>query len=261
MVMYEKVYDFTNENVSCLKDLYHFEKAKVLSVVGSGDHYFSSVLNGAKQVDLFDINYTSYLYFLFKFYSIRELTYEEFYDILVLKNFGNIQVYKKLESVLPIEVLKYYKYLMLCTKKNKNIYFRKDGIDILSKRNKKYYFKNNNTVISYFLKDKYYKLQEKLKKMDLPNFFKTNLMWLNCKINENYDILLTSNVYDYVLVTPIEYVEKLKNFEIPEIEVYYDWHGKCLEEFIDVGCSVNRVLPSAPNQYSKKLNYIYSLKK
>jgi len=70
MSFYNKVYNFTNENVTCLKDIYSFENSKVLSVVGSGDQYFASILNGAKQVDLFDINPTSYLYFLLKFYSI-----------------------------------------------------------------------------------------------------------------------------------------------------------------------------------------------
>ena len=66
MEKYYKVYDFTNENVACLDQLYDFKDAKVLSVVGSGDQYFASILNGAKQVDLFDINPTSYLYFLLK---------------------------------------------------------------------------------------------------------------------------------------------------------------------------------------------------
>ena len=40
---YFKVYDFTNENVACLKNIYHIEGAKVLSIVGSGDQYFSCV--------------------------------------------------------------------------------------------------------------------------------------------------------------------------------------------------------------------------
>ena len=47
--LYYKVYDFTNENVSCLNSLYHFDNSKVLSAVGSGDQYFASVLNGAKK--------------------------------------------------------------------------------------------------------------------------------------------------------------------------------------------------------------------
>ena len=46
----EKVYAFTNENLTCLKDIYSFQNAKVLTVLGSSDQYFSSVLFGAREV-------------------------------------------------------------------------------------------------------------------------------------------------------------------------------------------------------------------
>lgn len=258
---YNRVYDFTNENVSCLKYLYQFDNAKVISVVGSGDQYFSSILNGAKKVDLFDLNPTSYLYFVLKFYSIRELTYEEFYDFLILKKFNNINIYNKLETVLPLEVLKYYRSLMIYYTKVKDMFFRKDGINIFSKKNQKYYFNNEKTIIPYFIKDNYYLLQEKLKNIKLPNFFEINLLNLKSVIKENYDILLCSNIYDYVGIDIIEFVETIRNFNIPEIEVFYDWYGIYIEDFVNMGCHVDKVLPSSPSQYNKKLNYIYSLKR
>lgn len=34
------VYPFTNENLTSYQNLYHFDNAKVLSVLGSGDQYF-----------------------------------------------------------------------------------------------------------------------------------------------------------------------------------------------------------------------------
>lgn len=254
---YNKVYDFTNENVNCLKILYNFDNSKVLSVIGSGDQYFTSILNGAKKVDLFDINPTSYLYLILKFYSIRELTYEEFYDFLVLKNFDNKYVYQKLCKVLPVEVFKYYKYIMMC---NKNEIFRKDGIDMLSRKNQKYYFKNNKSVIPYFIEENYYILKEKLKSLDLPNFFQVDLLNLKSVISENYDILLTSNIYDHIDMTSISYIKFLKDINIPKIQVCYDWFGSHLEELSSIGCSVDIVLPSSPSQYVKKRNLVYSLK-
>lgn len=122
-IEYNKVYDFTNENVNCLNNLYHFDNSKVLSVIGSGDQYFTSILNGAKKADVFDLNTTSYLYLILKFYAIRELSYEEFYDLLINKNFENAFIYKKLEPFLPLEVLKYYKYL---TKNTRRIFNKKE---------------------------------------------------------------------------------------------------------------------------------------
>lgn len=61
------VYAFTNENLTCLKDLYDFKDKKVLTVLGSGDQYFSSVLFGAKEVDVYDIEPKAWDYFVLKF--------------------------------------------------------------------------------------------------------------------------------------------------------------------------------------------------
>ena len=257
---YNKVYDFTNENVSCLKYLYHFDNSKVLSVVGSGDQYFASILNGAKQVDLFDINPTSYLYLLLKFYSIRELTYEEFYDFLVLKNLNNLTVYSKLESVLPLEVLKYYKFLMMYTNKTKQIYFRKDGINLLSKKNQKYYFETDYSVIPYFEKQNYYELQEKLKKLEMPKFFQCDVLTLKSMISDNYDIMLMSNIYDHLSLHVFEYTKLLNEFGSPEIQAFYDWYGFRLNEFICEYYSVTKVKPSSPSQFNRHENFVFSLK-
>ncbi|MEG0960743.1 MAG: hypothetical protein RSE60_06630, partial [Erysipelotrichaceae bacterium] len=60
---YGKVYGFTNENVSSFKDLYDFDNADVLTVLGSGDQYFTSILNGAKNVDVYDINRCAWFHF------------------------------------------------------------------------------------------------------------------------------------------------------------------------------------------------------
>lgn len=259
MSTYNKVYDFTNENVSCLETLYTFENSKVLSVVGSGDQYFASILNGARQVDLFDINQTSYLYFILKFYSIKELTFEEFYELFVKKNFYNIKIYNKLENILPLEVLKYYKFLINNYELNKDLIFKGDGVNLLTKKNQKYYFENKNTVIPYFLKEKYYKLQEILNNVSLPKFYNTSICEL--KTNTKYDVLLTSNIYYHVPLDIFDYVRLLKNFDIPQIQAGYDWYGIDLEAFKCMGCIVNKVLPSSPSEFNKNFNYIYSIKK
>jgi len=261
MCCYNKVYDFTNENVSCLNDLYNFKDANVLSVVGSGDQFFASILYGAKNVDLFDVNPTAYLYFLLKFYSIRELTYKEFYELFLLKKFDNLVIYEKLEGVLPIEVLKYYKYLMLCTKKNQNEFFRIDGISLLSKKNQKYYFKNKKTVIPYFNSNNYYKLQKKLKETSIPKFFNCNILNEQHKFKEKYDIILMSNIYNINELEFLEYTKRLQEFNCPEIQAFYDWHGDYFPLFSLRDYKVDLVEPSSPSDFTKYKNFVYSLKK
>lgn len=259
MSTYNKVYNFTNENVTCLKELYNLYNSKVLSVVGSGDQYFTSMLYGAKQVDLFDINETSYLYLALKFYSIRELSFEEFYDLLVLKNFSNIIIYSKLENVLPIEVLKYYRFLITNSNNKNEKLFRTDGINLFTKFNKKYYFKNDNTVIPYFQQEKYYELQNKLKQQSLPKFYKKNILELNP--NQKYDVLLTSNIYFHTNLTVFDYVKELKKFDIPQIQAGYDWYGTDVDVFVYMGCLVDLVKPSSPKEYGPKKDFVYSIKK
>ena len=258
---YNEVYDFTNENVACLKELYHFENSKVISMIGSGDQYFASKLYGANQVDLFDVNQTSYLYFILKFYAIRELTYEEFYNFFINKKINNINVYNKLEPVLPKEVLQYYKYLLEKNKRMLKKCFRLDGINLLSKANKIYYFNREKQIIPYLIKDEYYKLQNILKNTNLPNFYPTNFIDLKYKLTDNYDIMLLSNIYNWLPIYLDEFTEMLKSFDIPEIQACYDWGGRFLKEFVDKGYSTNKVIGSAPTEYGLKENYIYSLYK
>ena len=50
-----KLYRFSNENLTSYQDLYDFKNKKVLSVIGSGDQYFSSILYGAEEVTCFDM--------------------------------------------------------------------------------------------------------------------------------------------------------------------------------------------------------------
>ncbi|MEG2993723.1 MAG: hypothetical protein RR847_05580, partial [Bacilli bacterium] len=84
--LYEKVYGFSNENISSYNSLYDFKDKKVLSVLGSGDQYFSSILFGAKEVDLFDSNRLAWFYFILKYYGIKTLSFKEFYDFFVTSN-------------------------------------------------------------------------------------------------------------------------------------------------------------------------------
>lgn len=43
----DKVYGFTNENLAVFPKIYNFDKANILTVLGSGDQYFQAKLNGA----------------------------------------------------------------------------------------------------------------------------------------------------------------------------------------------------------------------
>ena len=81
-----KLYRFSNENLTSYQDLYDFKNKKVLSVIGSGDQYFSSILYGAEEVTCFDMFAPSKYYLIFKYIAIKVLSYEEFVEFFIKSN-------------------------------------------------------------------------------------------------------------------------------------------------------------------------------
>lgn len=104
----EKVYDFTNENLIDLSKIYHFADTNILTVLGSGDQYFSALLAGAKNIEVFDINYLTLYHFILKFTAIKILLYEEFIQMFVVDNLDNLSIYAKLRNFLPLKVSDFF---------------------------------------------------------------------------------------------------------------------------------------------------------
>ena len=214
------IYPFTNENLTSYQNLYNFDNSKVLSVLGSGDQFFSSLLYGAKEIELYDSNFLAWDFFILKYYGILILNYEEFYDYFVIKRLDSSYYFNKLLQYLPqssinrLEKLKkQYRYL------SSALY-----LDIIED---KY---NNGEYIPYFDKEKYYQLQSILMKQKIPNFYSVHLQHLPQIVeNKSYDIILTSNIFDWLYkdieeegVT--EYKEILNKFNYKEIQALYCWN-------------------------------------
>ena len=100
-----------------------------------------------------------------------------------------------------------------------------------------------------------------LKNQVVPKFFEKDLIKLEEKIKGNYDIILLSNVYNYIELNVFEYTKFLKQLKVPEIQALYDWHGFYLDEFTWVNYDMDVVRPSAPNEFALKRNFVFSLKK
>lgn len=224
------VYQFTNENLSSYKDLYHFDNAKVLSVLGSGDQYFSSLLYGAKEIELYDCNFLAWDFFVLKFYSILTLDYEEFYDFFVTKRLNDLKRLKKQLLYLPDDVAN---RLAKLQKQYRSLSWVLHKDIILNKY-------NNDYVIPYFNKEKYYKLQSILMHQKLPTFYLTYLQSLHSVVKkQSYDIILTSNIFDWLYADleeecVEEYKELLNKFNYSEIQALYCWElSETLQEELE----------------------------
>lgn len=215
----KKVYPFTNENISSYKELYNFDNAKVLSVLGSGDQYFSSLLYGAKEIELYDCNFLAWDFFVLKYYGILILNYEEFYDFFVNKRLDDSKYFNQLLLYLPNDVANRLAKIKIQQKKLSYCLY----MDIIDN---KY---NNGSFIPYFDKEKYYQLKSILKNQKLPTFYLSYLQSLPSIIGKHsYDIVLTSNIFDWLYADLEEecvkdYKDILNKFNYGEIQALYRW--------------------------------------
>lgn len=246
-----RVYAFTNENVTSYQKIYHFDGANVLSVLGSGDQYFSSVLYGAKKIDLYDSNPNTYPFFVLKFYCLKYLSKEEFKSLYLTKDKKNKEILEKVFSHLPSFIQEQLSFLSQEQLVDYLLY------SIISKHQENY---QTGRIIPYF-EDNYYEiLQEKLKYRKLPLIYLKNLLTLESDIKKgNYQLLLTSNIYDWISLNPREYQAFLEKLMVDEIQAYYGFNGlyKEKDQFKSLGMDITKV----PASSTKGVNEVYTLRK
>jgi len=257
MNKFRKIYNFTNENVNSFNSLYNFSGAKVLSVLGSGDQYFTSVLNGCSEIELYDINGFAWDYFILKFNSISILSYEDFFDYFIVKKLDDREYFNKIKKYLPYDVAIRLENMYSKTGKLSWI-FKYDDININY---------NDGNIIPYLDKEKYYKLQGLLINRKLPTFYFNNFINLPSKLNNsNYDIILASNIFNYLysenmLENISEYKELLNKFNYFEIQAIYCWWLS--SEFRDNLLKNNFEIDAVSSSKKLKLtdDYVISLRK
>lgn len=248
---YNRVYTMSNENIGSFKRIYNFDNANILTVLGSGDQYFNSLLYGIRDATIFDVNYTAWLYFRIKYKAIKMLSYQEFIKVFVLRNMYDIGVYNKMVTVLDNEEINYYVYLVN--------YFQ----DIVHSSQCFYpnviitscdTWKEREEINPYLNENNYYKLQSILNKIDMPRFVMGNFM--NMKIDDSYDILLLSNIYDYIARDIDRYIELVEGYKADTL-IKYSWYlNDNDKEFIRRGMSLDKV-----KGLMKSDNYVLSLKR
>ena len=259
----DDIFTSSNECLENYKKVYDFSNARVLSVVGSGDQYFTSILNGAKEVELFDINKAAWDYFRLRFYAIQILSYEEYLIYFVMKisspylyNGKIIDIYEKILKYIP-EDLKYFlhEYIRI-------YHIKKEGSFVINlSESESFVDKQGNPIIMpHFSKEEYYKLQSFLYTTKLPDFRWINLLNLAEQVDKKYDLMLFSNIYDYLFLSAEEYVAFLKQLNAPIIQAYYSWsfHGD-VEKLCNLGCYANTfITKDSCNMFN---NCIISLKR
>lgn len=248
MVDYKRVYTMTNENVASFKQLYNFDMANVLTVLGSGDQYFTSLLNGASEVSVFDVNYTAWLFFRIKFKAIRVLDYNDFVKLFIYRKFNDIDIYNKMYNHLTYDELNYYVYLANQVNNNYR-YCECFHPNTLLRVNDK------ERLIPYIDVDNYYRLKEIISKRKLPKFYLGDFMKL--PIKSGYDIILLSNIYDYVDSEVNEFREHIDRYQAIDVLARYCFSFNDEDDvFLDNGFVISTV-----EGLMNDKNYVLSLKR
>lgn len=205
------MYVFTTENlIDYLKKLKPTGKS-VLTVTGSGDQLINLALMGAKRVDNFDVNQNAFFITQLKLAALQALSYEEFlsffclYEDQELSNAGLISYQKRIgENDLAFDFKTYLKikpYLDDTSAFFWNLIYEDFQFDGKKLASSKLFFdgtrrgalKNNEYLQS---EEKYNQARENIKTVEI-NFMECNLLDVHTLPN-TYDIMLFSNIYDYL---------------------------------------------------------------
>lgn len=250
----EKVYGFTNEYVASYQGLYDFNDKKVLSVIGSGDQYFTAILNGAERVDVYDINIVAWYHFVLKFVAIKYLSYEDFCKFFFTNNLHDVDVYLELRECLPSEVKQFFDNFVKMRIKFSTIKINQGVYNLFTVED----FKN---FIPFLKKENYYKLQGLLKSKKLPKCYINDISKIMTSLNANYDLMLLSNIFAWIDMDVMSYKNLLDSSKIPLIQAHYLWHKSgVIKDFLNEGFTLDVINATYPSEYNEH-NYVLTYTK
>lgn len=189
-----KVYPFTTENLAGYMKHLNLENKKILSITGSGDHILNSFYYSANSVIGFDINYLASLFAELKFNALRKLDFENFKKYLFAESNKSMdfEIYKRIREDLSESCLSFfdslygdYDFKGADLRKGK-LFNKRFDFDDLRIRSNPYLFSEQG----------FEKTKSNIKDKDIY-LINSNIRDLPSKLEENFDVVLLSNLADY----------------------------------------------------------------
>ena len=216
---YSKGYLWTNENIKeYINKKYISEYNSALSVTASGDHLFNLILNNVLNIDTFDTNtLTEYNVLGLKKALIEKFKYNDFLTIceLIANNMLTLEETTYLiKDLLPLMDKKYRKYWQNIfeynyqLQKNNDEYLDLFAMLFININEKNNFIRRNSYLMG---KDNYDKFKENMMSANI-NFYCINAInILDTFPNQKYDVILLSNILDYITIN--WNYEQLRKFE------------------------------------------------
>lgn len=205
---YDSSYLFTTENIKGYMP--NLDGKDVLTITSSGDHYFNALLNGAKNIDLFDINCLTIHILKLKKAAIENIdldVFNTFFDINNIENFFRYDIYIKFNKYLDTDTYLFWEYIYsLASHKGYNIY----NSNILYELHCS--ISEIGQVNNYLDESNYMKLKKILSSIKKINFINSDIFDLDKRMSKKYDFMFFSNINDYCDKNYIKIVMKLDKF-------------------------------------------------
>jgi S-adenosylmethionine:diacylglycerol 3-amino-3-carboxypropyl transferase len=229
---YCQIYPSTTEQISEYFNMFDFKNKKVLTVASSGDHLLNAIYMGAEEIDTFDINELCGYYMYLKIASLRALSYNDFckYFIVDFDNLSkllNKEVYQKINQHFDnseIEQLSKQFWDNLysrCNDKNLRMY------KLFRDFNEKEIIMSRNIYLAE--KNKSYNLLRKKISNASISYANCDVKDLLSKFNKKYDLIILSNITDYLESTfNDQHIYRLKNLILSELPQILNPHGQII---------------------------------
>lgn len=174
---YSRPYPETNEHIKEILSNFNIENKDILTVLGSGDQPFYFYNNGAKNVDVFDINKIAIYYYYLRIWLIKyfDMFYPEHFDDYKWESLKTKIIITSKEEQLAKQFwdLFFNRYMDL------NVLIDSEFCS----------FKNSIRDLSL--------LKEKYEKSNI-NFYNIDITSKDIRLNKKYDIIYTSNISDWI---------------------------------------------------------------
>lgn len=230
---YSSIYLAATSNVKDTLSLYH-DYESVLALGATGALGYEALLNGAKKVDLFDINELQRIYYEYLKTAIMILPYEEFVHYFTLPKQNKYFKKEDIRHLLSNEL--YYRISFFLDEDINYVleplfdFFYSPDLILSSLFRFEFpltldYLKK---YISFYNKEEYYKLQSILRKN--PSIIKYHQVSINDVrayfADNKYDLILLDNVLQYFYQIPnLETPYKVNMFIDKELSKLLNNHG------------------------------------
>lgn len=192
----------SNEQLDKYLPMLNIAGKKIATVGSSGDQILNALYYGCKDITFIDGNVLAEAYIEYKMALIKALSFDEFKYVLIEdKSAFDFKVYQKISHYLSGAVRQFFDEIMLM----------QDSVEFGTLE---YYetfndFKIFHSIINnlphtefsefYHSKDAYEKLKNILFAGDFKlKYITSRLEDFPSRLNEKYDVILLSNIYDYV---------------------------------------------------------------